>query len=98
LNNRVSEQIDATAATETPNVVNQLTSGAGGGTVRVAGFLSETGTVTIAGVPARMTSTTNFEGEAIVEVASYSIPVTATDLNNNSASTNVVRTFTARRV
>jgi hypothetical protein len=60
--NRVSEQIDATAATEAPNAVNQLTSRTGGGTVRVAGFLSETGTATIAGAPARMTTATNFEG------------------------------------
>jgi hypothetical protein len=78
-----------------PNVVNQLTSRTSGGTIRVAGFLSETGTATIAGVPARMTSTTNFEGDAIIGVGSYSIPVTATDINNNSASSNVVRTFTA---
>ena len=93
--NRVSEQIDATSATETPNVDNQVTSRTGGGVVRVTGYLSETGTVTIAGAPARMTSPTNFEGEAMVGVGSYSIPVTATDLSNNSSASNVVRTFTA---
>jgi hypothetical protein len=43
-----SEQIDATTATESPNVADQITSRLGGGTVRVAGYLGETGTVTVA--------------------------------------------------
>jgi hypothetical protein len=40
--NRISEQINATVATETANVVNQVTSRTSGGSVRVAGFISTT--------------------------------------------------------
>jgi YD repeat-containing protein len=85
----------ATAAVEATNTLNQLTSRTGGGTVRVAGYRNQTGTVAIAGATARMTSPTNFEGEVIVGVGAYSISVTATNLNNLGSATNVIRTFPA---
>ena len=84
--NRVTEQIDAAVATEAPNVNNQLTSRAGGGTVRVAGFISETGAVAIAGSPARMVTTTNFVGEVSATVGTNSFPVVASDPTGNTTT------------
>ncbi len=93
--NRTSEQVDNSASTETANPLNQLTAQTGGGIVRVAGYLNETGTVTIAGEPARMTSATNFEGEVIGCVGNSTITVVGTDLNANKATNSVARLFTA---
>ena len=84
--NRISEQIDATVATETPNVANQVTSRTGGGSVRVAGFISTTGNVAIAGSPARMLTTTNFVGQLSTSIGTNSFPVVATDISGNSTT------------
>jgi RHS repeat-associated protein len=82
--NRLSEQIDAAAASETPNNLNQITSRTGGGAVRVAGYLSETGTVAIAGSPARMLTTTNFTGMLNVGTGTNTFSVSAADISGNS--------------
>jgi hypothetical protein len=52
------------AATAQANPLNQITNrvGTGGGKVGVAGFISETGTVAIAGNPAQMLTTTQRDG------------------------------------
>lgn len=93
--NRRSEQIDSAVSTETPNTLNQLLSQTGGGSVRIEGFINETGSVSIAGVPARMVSPTNFIGAYNVVSSNMTIPITATDLSGNLSSTNINRTFTA---
>jgi RHS repeat-associated protein len=82
--NRLSEQIDTTAATESPNNLNQMTSRSGGGQVRVSGYLSETGSVAIAGSMAMMLSPTDFTGSLNVGVGSNIFPVSAVDPSGNS--------------
>ena len=84
--NRTSEQIDTTVATETPNVNNQVTGRTGGGTIRVAGYLSKIGTVTVADNPAQMTTTTNFVGTIPASVGTNQFPVVAVDLSGNAAT------------
>ena len=91
--NRISQQVDTAATIEQVNGLNQLTNRAGtGGIVRVAGYLNETGMVTIAGAPARMTTATNFEGEVYALATTNVVTVVATDLSGNAATNN--RTFT----
>jgi YD repeat-containing protein len=60
----------------------------------VAGYLSETGTVSIAGALARMTSPTNFEGEITIAAGTTNITVAAIDLSGNLTNITVTRTFT----
>jgi YD repeat-containing protein len=91
--NRISQQAGTSATAEQVNGLNQLTNRAGtGGVVWVAGYLSETGTVIVAGAPARMTTTTNFEGEVYALAATNVVTVVAIDLNGNAATNS--RTFT----
>ncbi len=91
--NRISQQIDSAATIERVNGLNQLTNRAAtGGIVRVAGHISETGLVTVAGVPARMTTATNFESEVYAPSITNVVSIAAADPNGNVATTN--RVFT----
>jgi hypothetical protein len=51
----------------------------GGGGVRVTGFFSQTGNVSIAGSKARMLTAANFEGEVIATTTTITSTVVATD-------------------
>ena len=61
---RASEQAAAAAAGDRPSVIQRNTYLVGGGG-RVAGFLSQKGSVSIAGTKARMHTADYFEGEVI---------------------------------
>ena len=84
--NRLSEQIDLAAATESPNELNQILDLSGGGQVKVAGFISETGSVSIAGSPAQMLNTTNFTGIITAQPGTKTFNVIATDPSGNTTT------------
>ena len=84
--NRLSEQIDLAAATESPNELNQILDLSGGGQVKVAGFISETGSVSIAGSPAQMLNTTNFTGIITAQPGTNTFNVIATDPSGNTTT------------
>ena len=89
--NRTSDQVDATTATENPNNLNQLTSRSGGGQVRVSGFINQTGYVSVAGVPARMLSASNFTTMMYVGVGNNYFNIAATNVSGygTAISTNI---------
>ncbi|MDR3409980.1 MAG: RHS repeat-associated core domain-containing protein [Formivibrio sp.] len=85
--NRLSEQIDNSTASETPNNANQIAKRTGGGSVYVAGYLNQTGMVSIAGQPAQMYSPMQFGGQMAVGVGTNQFPVSAVNVNG-LATTN----------
>src|SRR5439155_17024228 len=85
--NRTSEQIDMGVTTANFKNLNQLTSTTGGGPIRFAGHMNETGTVSIAGVPAQMgVKGTSFVGYAQTSLGTNVISIKATDSSNNSTT------------
>ena len=93
--NRTSEQIQRNVgvppavSASSYNNLNQLTSRTGGsGTIRFRGSLNETGTVTVAGSPAAMTSGTNFAGYANVSTGTNMVQVVASDYSSHSQTNN----------
>ena len=86
--NRISEQINSTAASANPNTLNQTTTRYSGyGQIRVGGYISEPGTVAIRGIQAEMLTPTNFQGSIAVYLGTNSYAVVASDFFGN-ATTN----------
>ncbi|MEM9300335.1 MAG: RHS repeat-associated core domain-containing protein [Bacteroidota bacterium] len=97
--NRTSEQIDmggtATLGTAAHNNLNQLTSVAGGGQMRVSGTLDEPATVSVSAngasaVDASVDGSNNFEASVDVNEGSNTLSISATDYsgNDNTATNN----------
>jgi len=82
--NRLTEQVNTSAATEQDNNLNQLLVRTGGGQVQVSGYLNETGNVAIAGAAAKMLSPTDFTGALNVGVGTNTFPVSAVDPSGNA--------------
>src|SRR5260221_6273191 len=69
------------------NNLNQLNTTIGGGPIRFAGHLNETGTVSIAGVPAQMgVKGTSFVAYVQAALGTNVISIKATDSSNNSTT------------
>ncbi len=85
--NRTSEQIDMGVTAANFNNLNQLTSTVGGGPIRFAGHINETGTVTVAGSPATMgIQGTSFVAYVQAALGTNVISVLATDSSNNKTT------------
>ncbi len=83
--NRTSEQIDMGVTAANFNNLNQLTNTIGGGPIRFAGHLNETGTVSIAGVPAQMgVKGTSFVAYVQAALGTNVISIKATDSSNKA--------------
>ncbi len=69
------------------NALNQLTQrGAGATDSRWTGSINESGTVTVAGVPAVMSAGTNFTARIALPAGTNTIPVVASDYSNNKST------------
>ena len=84
--NRTGEQIDGDPSAASHNNLNQLTDIAAAGPLRFAGYLSETGAVTVAGSPAMLTDHTNFLGWADTVLGTNIVAVAGTDVSDNRAT------------
>jgi RHS repeat-associated protein len=99
--NRTSEVIDSSVTSVSIDSVNRLQSLSTGGPLRFAGNVSESSTVTIAGVPAQVAGDNRFEGPATVASGSNTVAVVATDPAGNArtnsyqvSATGASKTFT----
>lgn len=86
--NRTGEQIDDVPTTASFNELNQMTANQSAGPLRFKGSLSETGTVTVAGISSTMATGTNFIGSASSTVGTNVVAVIARDYSNNARTNN----------
>ena len=85
--NRTSEQIDTGVTSAKFNSLNQQTNSVGGGPIRVAGRLNETGSVWIGTSPAQMgLRGTSFVGTVQTTLGTTVISIKATDASDNSTT------------
>jgi RHS repeat-associated protein len=86
--NRVTNQINDAVLTSTYNEKNQLTSSAGGGTLRVRGMLDKPGHAKVNGDPARMLAGNVFEAAIQATPGTNTFTVEATDQSGNVTTKN----------
>ncbi len=86
--NRTSEQIDNRITSASHNTVNQLTSIAPSGPVRVSGTVSEASSVTVNGVAATVDSGNTFSADVPLSPGTQTLSVVAKDPSNNTATRN----------
>ena len=99
--NRISEQIGDTVSGVTVTALNRLMSQQPAGQLRVAGLLSEAGTVTLNGRPASVDAANGFSGTIPIVAGANVLTIGATDGSGNAGtrvydltSTGAGRTFT----
>jgi RHS repeat-associated protein len=82
--NRLSERIDGRARSYSYDARNRLQGASGGGVTRVGGTLTEAGTVSIEGQPARMGPARTFEGDVPLAPGVHDVAVVAADDSGNT--------------
>ena len=86
--NRYTNQDGSTVTTSGFNELNQLTAQNGGGKMHFRGTVNEPSTVTVGGNAATVDAAGNFDGVAEVATGNNTVPVVATDTNNNTKTNN----------
>jgi RHS repeat-associated protein len=84
--NRTVEQIDDAVSLSTYNGLNRLQGQTPGGSIRVAGTVSEPSSLTVNGRPATVTSDNRFAGSATVASGANTVTVVASDASGNSTT------------
>jgi RHS repeat-associated protein len=93
--NRYTNQDGSTITTASFNNLNQLTSQSGGGKMHFRGTVNEPSSVTVAGNSASVDGLGNFDGVADVVTGNNTVPVVATDTNNNVKTNNYQMTVSS---
>jgi RHS repeat-associated protein len=86
--NIFTNQDGSTITTASFNNLNQLTNQNGGGKMHFRGTVDEPSTVTVAGNGASVDGLGNFDGVADVVTGNNTVPIVATDSNNNVKTNN----------
>jgi RHS repeat-associated protein len=93
--NRYTNQDGSTITSAGFNNLNQLTSQSGGGKMHFRGTVNEPSSVTVAGNSASVDGLGNFDGVADVVTGNNTVPVVATDTNNNVKTNNYQMTVSS---